>query len=131
MRTKPPTAKLTDANNTEPPALSSHRDSVAAHARARAQAAPSTPSNVTPSSAVNDVDPVLAPTVNQPLPSVRASPDIEPPISNKRPTRATVTDEEEDSAEVLLDTAQAAKSKKHKRKRARNDAGAFFLTCFE
>ena len=54
-RTKPPTAKLTDANNTEPLALSSHRDSVAAHARARAQAAESTP-YIDTSSAVNDVD---------------------------------------------------------------------------
>jgi len=79
-RIKPPTAKLTDVNNTEPPALSSHHDSVAAHTRARAQAAPSTPSIDTPSSAVNDVYPVSAPTVNQPPPSVHALPDIEPPV---------------------------------------------------
>ena len=110
MRTKPPTAKLTNANNMEPLALSSHRDSVAAHARARAQAAESTPS-IDTSSAVNDVDPTLAP-INQPVPSVPASLDIEPPILNKRPSRATVTDEEEDSAEVLSDMAPA-KSKKH------------------
>lgn len=122
-RTKSPTAKLTDANNTEPLALSSHHDSVAAHARARAQAAQSTPSSVDTS--VNNVNPATAP-VNQPTPSVPASPDIEPPISNKRSSKATVTDEEEDSdAEVLSDTTPA-KSKKKKQKRARNEAGVFF-----
>jgi len=71
--------------------------------------------------------------VNQPPPSaciVPALPDIEPPISNKRPSRATVTDKEEDSAEVLSDTA-SAKLKKHTQKRARNKAGVFFLTCFK
>jgi len=103
-RTKPPTAKLTDANNTEPLALSSHRDSVAAHARARAQAAQSTPSSIdTPSSTVNNVEPASAP-IDQPPPSVPASPDIGPPASNKRPLRATVTDEEEDSADVYLES---------------------------
>ena len=129
-RIKPPTAKLTDANNAEPFALSSHRDSVAAYARARAQATQSTPSVDTSSSAVNNVGPISAP-VNQvqPPPSVPASPDIEP-VSNKRPLRATVTDEEEDNTEVLSDTAPA-KSKKHRWKRARNKAGAFFLTCFK
>jgi hypothetical protein len=129
-RIKPPTAKLTDANNAEPFALSSHRDSVAAYARARAQATQSTPSVDTSSSAVNNVGPISAP-VNQvqPPPSVPASPDIEP-VSNKRPLRATVTDEEEDNTEVLSDTAPA-KSKKQRRKRARNEAGAFFLTCFK
>ena len=110
---KPPTAKLTDVNNvnnTEPLALSSHHDSVAARARARAQAAESTPS-INTSSDVNDVDPTSAP-INQPVPSVPASLDIEPPVSNKRPSRATVMDEEEDSAVGLSDMAPA-KSKKH------------------
>jgi hypothetical protein len=125
-RIKPPTAKLTDANNTEPLVLSSHRDSVAAHARARAQTAQSTPSSIATPSSVNNVDPATAP-VNQPPPSVHivpASPDIEPPISNKRPLRATVTDEQEDSSEVLSDTTPAT-SKKNKQKRARNEAGVF------
>ena len=99
--TKPPTAKLTDANNAEPLALSSHRDSVAAHARARAQAAQSTPSSVEIPPSVNNVDPATSP-VNQPPPSVPASPDIELPTSNKLPSRATVTDEEEDSDAKVL-----------------------------
>ena len=122
-RIKPPTAKLTDANNTEPLLLSSHRDSVATHAQARAQ---TTPSSVATPSAVNNVNPAAA-SVNQPLPSVHivpASPDIEAPTSNKRPLRATVTDEEEDSAEVLSGTTPA-KPKKNRQKRARNEAGVF------
>ena len=102
-RTKPPTAKLTDANNAEPLALSSHRESVAAHARARAQAAQSTLSSV---DTVN-VDPATAP-INQPPPS---GPEIEPPISNKRPSRATVTDEEDSDTEVLSDTTTNQREK--------------------
>ena len=129
MRIKPPTAKLTDANNTEPLALSSHHDSVAAHAQAQAQTAQSTPLSIDTPSSINNVDPASTTPVpvNQPPPSARvipASPDIEPPISNKRPFRATVTDKEEDSAEVLSDTTPA-KSKKNKQKRARNKAGVF------
>src|ERR1700678_4166626 len=120
-RIKPPTAKLTDANNAEPFALSSHRDSAAAYARARAQATQSTPSVDTPSSAVNDVGPISAP-VNQPPPSVPDSLHRQIlNVSNKRPLRAMVMDKGEDrldSVEVLLDTAPA-KSKKHRRKGAR------------
>jgi len=109
MRTKPPTAKLTDVNNMEPLAFSSHHDSVTAHA----QAVQSTPSSVDTS--VNNINPATAP-VNQPTPSVPASPDIEPPISNKRSSRATVTDEEEDSdAEVLSDTTPPQDQRKGNR----------------
>src|SRR5271168_613251 len=96
-RTKPPTAKLTDANNAEPLALSSHRESVAAHARARAQAAQSTLSSV---DTVN-VDPATAPLIslhhqvrklNRPYPtSAHQGPQLR--------TRRTVTQR---SCQILL-----------------------------
>jgi len=97
---------LIDANNTEPLAISSHRDSVAAHARAQAQ-------TDIPSSA-NDVNPPIdmAP-INQPPPSVHTIP------------ACLTIDEEEDSAEVLSETP--AKLDQNKWKHARNEGCMFFL----
>jgi len=96
-----------------------------AHARARAQAtaqfSPSTSDNADPA------------TTEPPGPStsriISASPHIVPPVSNKRPPSATVTDEDEDNEEVLSDSV-LVKLKKIKRRRVCKEAGVFFLTCF-
>jgi hypothetical protein len=84
-RLKIPTAKLVDSNNTEPFALSSHHDTVAAHARSQAQAASSSgPNPVTES-------------VGQPA-SYSITASVATSVATSTPDkRATVVDADDDA----------------------------------
>jgi len=92
------------------------------HARARAQA------TVQFSSSTSDnVDPATTqPPGQSTFQIISASSHIMPPVSNKRPPSATVTD---DNEEVLSDSVPV-KSKKSKQKRACNEASVFSYVFF-
>ena len=89
-------AKLIDANNVQPFALSAHHDSITAHAcRAQVTAPESDFSNASS----NPLNPATA-TVAPSIPTASSvSPNITPPVSNKHLPSASVVDEDDDEEE--------------------------------
>ena len=124
IRTRPPTAKLIDANNVQPFVLSAHRDSVAAaHAhRAQVTAPESDFSNVSS----NPLNPATATVAAPSIPTASSvSPNITPPVSNKRLPSASVVNEDDDEEENS-DSPPVKTRPSKKRKRACEE-GLFHL----
>lgn len=117
-RLKIPTVKLVDSNNTEPFALSSHHDTVAAHARSQAQAASSSgPNPVTESVGQPASYPITASVATSTLNKRATVVDADDDAEDNNPTKNNggVSDDDDD---ISSPTGQ---QKRKKRRCARRE----------
>ena len=112
IQTRPPMAKLIDANNVQPFVLSAHRDTVTAHARQAQVTAPESDFSNASSNPLNPATATVAPSIPT---ASSVSPKITPPVSNKHLPSPSVVNEDDNEEENSDSPPVKRRPKKWKR----------------